>query len=552
MLIKPEKIYRETELSESERRAEERQMMALDTLSKLAKQFSNRPDFGQLNELLVLTLSGQFSAPNACALIRQPGTRSQVALLYATGSFRNDKLLLSQELTDEHCTHFLKNSAPTDVLELTQDACTANLGFMMAECGVKLVVPLLHNDGLIGIIGLGEKVTRKPFEQSDLELLDTLVNTITPFLSSSFLFWEKAGLNKWYLDILNGVKQGVFVFDSHHRLKKVNTTGFNILKTFKPHLVHLSSLDRVPIELIFQDNIFGIWAGRFKEAADSPQGKLIENMVATSGDIKRIYNVHISQVTSGSVLETDLIITLDDITDQKESEHRLFELQKLADMGAMASSISHELNNFLGLVLGGVELAQMAQKRGDAAGVDSNLEKTKKSISKMERFTSGLMDYTKLDTMKKLENLNSVIRDVLVYVTAQEKFGRIRVIPELDPRVPDFEIDADQVAQLILNLTNNAADAINEAQREVGKIVIKTMADNSSASLSVSDNGVGMTPEVKEKLFKTHMTTKEHGHGHGLVTCGKIIDNHGAEVSVETELGTGTTFTLRFPLSQSS
>ncbi len=549
MLVKTEKEHSGTGLSDSERRAEERQMMALDTLSKLAKQFSNRPEFGQLNELLVLTLSGQFSVPNACALIRQPGTQSQVALLYATGKFRNDKLLLSQELTEEHCKYFLKNTTPTDVLDLTQDACTANLGFMMAECGVKLVVPLLHNNGLIGIIGLGEKVTRKPFEQSDIELLDTLVNTVTPFLSSSFLFLEIAGLNKWYLDILNNVKQGVFVFDSHNRFKKVNATGFKILKTFRPHLVHMASLDRVPIELIFQDSIFGNWASRFKEAADSPQSKLIENMVATSGDIKRIYNVHLSQVTGGSVLETDLIITLDDITDQKESEHRLFELQKLADMGGMASSISHELNNFLGLVLGGVELAQMAHKRGDGAGVESNLEKTKKSIGKMERFTSGLMDYTKLDTIKKLGNLNSVIRDVLVYVTAREKFSRIRVLPQLDPRVPEIEIDADQVVQLLLNLINNAADAINEAQREVGKIVIKTTTDNSSASLSVSDNGIGMTPEVKDKLFREHMTTKEHGHGHGLVTCGKIIGNHGAEVSVETEPGEGTTFVFRFPLS---
>ncbi|UCG61671.1 MAG: GAF domain-containing protein [Candidatus Zixiibacteriota bacterium] len=530
------------------RKQEGRQILALDTLSKLARQFSNHPDFGQLNELMVLTISGQFSVPNTCALIRQPGTQSTVPLLYGTGKLRNDRLLLSQELTDEHCEYFLLNRSPANAIELTEHDSTANLGYVLSECGVKLVAPLVHNDNVIGILCLGERVTKKPFTDSDHELLATLVNTITPFLASSFLFLEIAGLNKWYLAILDSVGQGVFVFNSQGQLKKVNNTGFNILKSFKPHLVHMCAILKAPMELVFDNTIFRDWTKRFKGALKDPRTRLLENMVATSEDIKRIYNVHISRMDSQSVLESDLIITIDDITDQKQSEHQIFELQKLADMGVMASSISHELNNFLGLILGGVEMTEIALKKDDMEKVGINLGKLKNSVAKMERFTNGLMDYAKLETQKKPGSLNNVIAEVMTYVTAQKKFNRIRVLSELDPKLPEVDLDAGQISQLLLNLLNNAADAIYEARRDVGEIVVRTFTEHALAVLSVSDNGTGIKPEVSSKLFKQGFTTKEKGHGHGLVTCGKIIRNHDAEVLVDSKPGSGTTFVFRFPL----
>ncbi len=531
----------------AERKVEERQILALKTLSKLARQFSNRPDFGQLNELMVLTISGQFSVPSVLAMISQPGTQGNAPLFYATGKFRHDRLLLDQELTDEHRRYFLEEKEPAEVSVLTQNAGTANLGFVLSECGVKLVMPMMHNDTLIGIIGIGPKVGGKPFDKSDIELLGTIVDTITPFLASSFLFLEIAALNKWYLDILDSVKQGVFVFDSRFCLKKVNASGFTIVKSFKPDLVHLRALDRVPIRLVFPDAIFVNWTRRIKRAVEHLQSRHMENMVAASGDLKRIYNVRVGKVQGSSVLETDIIITLDDITDEKESEHRLFELQKLADMGAMASSISHELNNFLGLILGGVEMTEIALKKNDPDKAGTNLSKLKSSVAKMERFTDGLMDYTKLDAQKKSGSLNHVVADVLAHVTAQRNFSRIHVLSELEPKLPDFPMDTGQVSQLLLNMLNNAADAINEVQRKAGEIVVKTYLEGQRAVLSISDNGTGIKPEVKDRLFKESFTTKQQGHGHGLVTCGKIIKNHDIDVTVTTESGQGTTFIFRFP-----
>ena len=259
----------------------------------------------------------------------------------------------------------------------------------------------------------------------------------------------------------------------------------------------------------------------------------------------------IGTIISKAYRDSDLIVTLDDITSQKESEQRLFDLEKFAEKGVMASSISHELNNFLALILGGVEMTQLSIGKNNTEKAESTLEKLKSNISKMERFTAGLMDYTKLETSKKPVQLNSIITDVLSFVAAQKRFKMINIYTDIETDLPELEMDSDQIAQLLMNFLNNAADAIKEAGHNTGHIAVKTSCLENQVALSIADNGTGIPDDVKERLFKSHLTTKPGGHGYGLVTCGKIIQNHNADIDIETELGKGTTFTLRFPFENS-
>ncbi len=544
----------ETELTE--RLAMNKQFMAMDALSKLAKQYSNKPDFRSLIETLILTLSGQFSVANAFAILFPPGHSFRDPYFYATGKFKKNHLLVTLELSDDHNNYFINKTSPQHVTDISGSGSAANFGFILSECGVKLIIPLVHDNRLIGILGLGEKVNKKEYNDDEVELLTILINTIIPFIANSFLFMEITNLNIWYLDILNSVKQGVFVFNSHHLLKKVNQAGFNILRTFRPNLQHVDSLYKIPIELVFPDSAFRGWIQKLNEIGTSEHGWLLKNMKVKAGEIERIYNVRAGTIISKAYRDSDLIITLDDITNQKESEQRLFDLEKFAEKGVMASSISHEMNNFLALILGGVELAQLSLSKDNTEKAVSTLEKLKTNVSKMERFTAGLMDYTRLNTTKQTTNLNTIIVDVLAFISGQKKFKGTNIITELDSSLLDFELDSDQIAQLLLNFLNNAADAINEANRETGQIVVKTDREKNHVTLSISDNGTGIPDDIKGRLFKAHLTTKPKGHGYGLVTCAKILHNHQAEIEIDSEVGRGTTFTLRFliesPVDQNS
>jgi len=535
-------------MSLSVQQTSNKQVLALDALSKLAKQFSNRPDFARIIDVLLLTMSGQFSVGSAFALFQQPGVHIKEHFFFASGRFKTNELLPSLELSRDHNEYFLNNNFPHRISELKLPGRSANLAYILDECDVRLIAPLVHDDQLIGLVGLGEKVNRKTFDDAEIDLLATIVNTITPFVANSFLFLEMTSLSKWYLNILDNVKQGVFVFDSNNTLKKVNATGFKILKNFKPDLQNIDSLYKVPIELIFPESIFRNWTKLLKTTSLKKHGRLFENLKAKGGDIEKIYNVRVSSISDDMEDASDLIVTLDDVTAQKENEIRLFDLEKFAEKGVMASSISHELNNFLALILGGVEMTQLAVSKGDNEKVDNTLERLKGTISQMERFTAGLMDYTRMNTEKASANINTIITNVLSFISAQKKFRHISISTDLDSSLPAFDIDSDQIAQLLLNFLNNSADAISEAKRETGQITVKTIYSKDSVDLSVSDNGIGINPEIRDRLFKTHLTTKKNGHGYGLVTCAKIIENHKGEIQVSSIVGKGTTITLKFPV----
>jgi C4-dicarboxylate-specific signal transduction histidine kinase len=209
---------------------------------------------------------------------------------------------------------------------------------------------------------------------------------------------------------------------------------------------------------------------------------------------------------------------MEDVTSQRSSERRLIELHRLADKGLMASSIAHELNNFVGMILGGVQLASEAYKRQDNTGLEKNLGRLDEAVHKMMRYTAGLTDFGKIKSSTSISSINDVVVEVLSFARVQKRFSRINVRYNLDSSVPAFEIDSDQIAQLLLNFTNNSADAIRESRRSDGEIVVATRSSDKGVTLSVEDNGVGIPPEVKQKLFSERLTTKVDGHGFGLYT----------------------------------
>ena len=525
----------------------DKQVLALDALSKLTRQFCDKPDFERFIDVLMMTLCGQFSVADVFALLKKPSSHSLNQSFFATGRFKKDVMLASLQVAVADLQNTLRIRHVRKVSEIEPSSEWTHLLPVLVNRGVNLVCPLIHNDKFFGIIGLGKRVTGKAYAEEDMELLNTIINTVTPLVANSYLFWDIASLNAWYLDILDNVKQGVFVFDDDCRLKKINSAGLDILRTFRSDDVSLASLENAPMEQVFPESVFNEWARQFSRAKANTRKASIRSIVARSGGNERIYNVSITGSVENTEMGTALIITLDDVTVQKESEQRLFDLQKFADKGLMASSIAHELNNFLGLILGGVEVIEIALESQERGKAGDTINKLKNNIGNMERFTRGLTDLASLDSSRELLNLNTVIGDVLSFLSVQKRFKWIEITPALDPELPDLDIDKDQIAQLLLNLLNNAADAIGESPRKQGVIIIRTEDDDRDALLIVSDNGTGMNAEVKKKLFRYSFTTKQGGHGYGLVTCARIVENHGGTINVDSKPGKGTTFTIRLP-----
>ncbi len=525
----------------------DKSVLALDALATLTSQFAENPTLPGLVEALAYTVAGQFSVANAFVAIRNPDERFGPAIAFGTGKYHGHPVLM--QLDDAVAAEAVLRShvLPIRVESLLDDPLTQPLATTWRTAGVRLIAPFFSGENLIGAMGLGNKVGGRSFSDGDLDLASAFVNTITPLVANAFLFAEISYLNAWYLDILNNVKQAVLVIDENGIIRTINTVGREILEGISPAAGHDASPVGLSISRVFGEEAIPGWLKRLSRDGSWGIPTETENLIARMNGSERIFSVTVGTVPGSTAGRSDTIVTLHDMTAQKDVEQHLFDLERFAEKGMMASSIAHELNNFLGVIMGGLEMMQLHIERGALPVLPDTLEKLKANVDKMARFTAGLMDYSRQDTKKQKGDLNAVLADVMSFIAVQRRFTRIEVQTGLDPDLPDLDMDGDQLSQLLINLLNNAADAIAETKRHDGRIIVTTRHDDTQVMLSISDNGVGIAPDVKERLFKEHLTTKKTGHGYGLVTCSKIIANHQGTVDVESTPGQGATFVFHFP-----
>jgi PAS domain S-box-containing protein len=528
----------------------DKQTLALDALSTLTGHFCEKPDFEDLIDLLLMTLCGQFATADAFALLLKPSTLSLNETYFATGAFTDDAALesLSERPADWSC--LVRDRQTCRARDLEDSPCALSVARVLQGAGVVLVSPLLHHDDFFGVVGLGERVTKLPYAKDDMDLLNTITNTVTPLIANSYLFSDIANLKAWYLEILNTVNQGVFVFDENFLLRKVNTAGIAILSAAGTGKMKSELLDGAPMRQVFPDSAFAGWVDRYQRALKNGETVLNEAAAASLDGKVRVFNVSAIESEEDAGPYRSFIITLDDVTVQKKREQRLFDLQMTADRGKMASTVAHELNNFLTLLLGGVELLGLALEEGDNLKVSETMEKLRDQVTNLERFSRGLTDFSSIGSNRRTIDLNRIVDDVLSFISVQRRFKGLKIIPVLSEGLPDLEMDKDQITQVLLNLLTNAADAIGESATEDGRIIIRTRTDPDGVYLMVSDNGAGLKPGVEERLFSESITTKKSGHGFGLVTSARIVRSHGGSIEAASDPGKGATFTVRFPANR--
>jgi len=301
----------------------EKSLMAVDALAKLANRFAQKPDFRQLVKTFLLMLAGQFATPSSFSLLRRPGIRGREGVFTATGKFASKKLLQTLLLTPALGRYFLENSAPTLVSEMYMPEECRSYKPILEDCEVRVICPLLYNDGLLGVIGMGSKISGKSLEAEERNLLGTLIGNVTPMIVSSYHFHEIENLGIWYLDILDNVKQGVFVFDDEGMLKKVNRAGRTILVRHLPTHDDKVTLEGNPLERVFPESVFPDWSRRFLKAASVNERHSLQDLAADCGDHELLYEAYLTRISGDSGFAAGLIITLDDVSERKRAEEEL-------------------------------------------------------------------------------------------------------------------------------------------------------------------------------------------------------------------------------------
>ncbi|MEW5993895.1 MAG: HAMP domain-containing sensor histidine kinase, partial [Candidatus Zixiibacteriota bacterium] len=235
----------------------------------------------------------------------------------------------------------------------------------------------------------------------------------------------------------------------------------------------------------------------------------------------------------------------------KALQDETIELEKMATRGEMSAEIGHELNNFLGVVTGNMSLLDHHLRDGNYTELPTHIQAINDTIEKIKIFTGNLMDLTPISSQKKILRFDQLLAEVVNHLKPQRRFQdvSIRLSPPSGPI--SFEADSVHIQQLLYNLFNNAADATTGCDRREITVQCDVNPNGDTFSFHITDTGAGMDNEQLTKLFQEQFTTKDSGHGIGLVVCRSIVENHGGKISVDSTPGVGTSIRIDFPLAQS-
>ncbi len=228
------------------------------------------------------------------------------------------------------------------------------------------------------------------------------------------------------------------------------------------------------------------------------------------------------------------------------SEKQMAQADRLASIGQLSSGVAHEINNPLGVILGYTQLLLRGEKEDSQRRRD--LKTIEKHVRSCKAIVEDLLNFARSSKPKKeTVKIHRSIDEILDFVRHHAKSGEVVLERDYDPRVPPLLLDEKKIKQVIMNLVMNARHAVGGG----GTIAVATGFDPEKelVSIRVADTGYGIEKKNLSRIFDPFFTTKPTGEGTGLglsVSYG-IIKNHGGDIIVESEPGTGTTFTVVLP-----
>ncbi len=227
---------------------------------------------------------------------------------------------------------------------------------------------------------------------------------------------------------------------------------------------------------------------------------------------------------------------------------RVAQSERLASLGMLAAGVAHEINNPLGGILALTSLTLEEMPKDDPNRED--LEEVVNQTRRCRDIVKGLLEFSRQSRMgADLADLNRIIDDTLSLVGRQAAFFNVNIVKEYDPELPSVIADKGELQQVFVNVLVNAAQAIKD--HGTVRIVTRPSADGEFVEVLISDTGHGIPPEDVDRIFDPFFSTKPSGQGTGLglsIAYG-IVTSHKGTIQVSSQIGKGTTFTIRLPLT---
>jgi signal transduction histidine kinase len=308
----------------------------------------------------------------------------------------------------------------------------------------------------------------------------------------------------------------------------------------------------------FTGRVRGEMLGRHVEEVftrESPLGRLVldsfERRQPVAGcEIEsggRCIEVSLDFIAEGGA-SIGVLLTMRDAESVRRIEDEIEFSRRLAAIGRLTSGVAHEVKNPINAIVVHLEVLRETLRDLDPAA-RRHMDIIGSEIQRLDRVVQTLVDFTRPVELKLAEtDLRRVVEDVVLLAAPEAERLGVRIERASSSAPLPVKIDSDLLKQAVLNVVINGVQAMPGG----GVLSIRLDREDGSAQVEVQDEGQGIPPEIRDKIFNLYFTTKEKGSGIGLAMAYRVMQLHNGSVDFESEPDRGTTFRLRLPLSEPS
>ena len=433
-----------------------------------------------------------------------------------------------------------------------------------------LSVPMFAGEDLIGVLSVGSPEPGR-FRPEDERLLGIIANQVAVGVQNARLHaFVRAGKQEWEATF-DAMGDAIAVFDRKGRLLRGNAA----LALYLDRLV--TSLRGLTCDEI------GLCGGAFPECAvgRAAGSACVHDEVTRPGD--RIFSVTtcpvldatdgaaIVQIAKNVTLEIQNARRMRQMSDElaaansrlvatverlKATQAQLLQAEKLSAIGQLVAGVAHELNNPLTSVIGYAQLLQ--QELHETGGGDTprvpelarDLKRIAEESERAARIVRNLLAFARRQSAARVEeDIADVMNRVLSLRAYELRLNAIELETDFESGLPRVLGDGGQLQQALLNLLLNAEQAMRTRSVRRIRVEARFVADAGAVEVCIADSGHGIPDENLRRIFDPFFTTREVGEGTGLglSICYGIVRDHGGQISVESRVGTGTTFKVLLP-----
>ncbi|MFN3198574.1 MAG: ATP-binding protein [Bradymonadia bacterium] len=430
---------------------------------------------------------------------------------------------------------------------------------------MSLTVPLKMKGEVVGVVNVTDRVDSKPYSKSDISFIQALLGQAGFLMENARLMSHMKALKAFNDEVIDTLWDPLCVFDNEGRILRPNDRFRQIFGNPEPGAI---LAQHIQLAEDLQYKLSGEITGAEMEGGRRHLGEWNIN--------DRVFDVTLAPFSNPS--SAQFLLFLHDQTGKRQMERRLVAAEKMASLGVLAAGVAHEINNPLAFVKANtrraeeyftdlLDLISAWHAAADAAGdldafkgprniedeidlsfltedIGCMVKESIEGVERVEKIVLGLKSFAHPDNQTvHRSDITSLIDNAIMLTKGKWKYT-LDVVKAFE-EVPQVWCLPTQLEQVFMNLIVNAA----QATPEWGTLTISASSMKGGVQIDFSDQGKGIPEEVRARIFEPFFTTKDIGEGTGLglAIAYNILENHGGEISVLSEIGKGTTFRLWLP-----